>query len=70
MYVLAFFSCTTQNNVKKYLHFQDPNSNNLNDKNINKTLVCPPNPHNITPIYASLMDFIGVIEKALKLDPG
>ena len=53
-----------------YVDFQDPNSNNLNDKNMNKTLVCPPNPHNITPIYASLMDFIAVIEKALKLDPG
>jgi hypothetical protein len=50
---------------------QDPNiAPNPAEKNLNKTLVCPPNPHNITPIYASLMDFIGVIEKALKLDPG
>ena len=33
-------------------------------------LLCSPNPHNITPIYASLMSFIDVIERALKLEPG
>ena len=33
-------------------------------------LLCSPNPHNITPIYSSLMDFIAVIEKSLKCEPG
>ena len=33
-------------------------------------MLCPPNPHNITPIYASLMDFIALIESTLKLEPG
>jgi exocyst complex component 4 len=35
-----------------------------------KALVCPPNPHNITSIYPSLMDFVGIVESALKCDPG
>ena len=35
-----------------------------------KVLVCQPNPHNITPIYTALMDFVGVVESALKCDPG
>merc|ERR1719351_647019 len=35
-----------------------------------KALVCPPNPHNITSIYPSLMDFVGIVEKALKCQPG
>ena len=35
-----------------------------------KTLVCPPNPHNITSIYPSLMDFVGIVETSLKCDPG
>ena len=35
-----------------------------------KALVCPPNPHNITSIYPSLMDFVGIVETALKCDPG
>ncbi len=33
-------------------------------------LLCSPSPHNITPIYSSLMDFIAIIEKAQKLEPG
>ena len=35
-----------------------------------KALVCPPNPHNITSIYPSLMDFVEIVETALKCDPG
>lgn len=33
-------------------------------------LLCSPNPHNITPIYSSLMSFIDVIERALRCEPG
>ena len=35
-----------------------------------KALVCPPNPHNISSIYPFLMDFVEVVENALKCDPG
>ena len=35
-----------------------------------KVMVCSPNPHNITPIYSPLMEFIAEIEKALKCPPG
>ncbi|XP_040565491.1 exocyst complex component 4 [Lepeophtheirus salmonis] len=41
-----------------------------NDSNGKNMLVCAPNPHNITIIYASLMEFINEIEKSLKYDSG
>lgn len=52
--------------MKDYLKEQN-NEENARSK---RPLICPPNPHNITPIYSSLMEFIGVIETALKCDPG
>lgn len=41
-----------------------------NKGNKEKLMVCSPNPHNITPIYSSLMDFVSVVETALKCDHG
>ena len=53
-------------NMKDYLKEQS-----LEDHQSSKrALICAANPHNITPIYPQLMDFIGVIESALKPDPG
>ena len=50
-------------NMKDYLKEQNSEENARSKR----PLICPPNPHNITPIYASLMEFIGVIESALKV---
>ena len=43
---------------------------NDDQRSAKRALICAANPHNITPIYPQLMEFIGVIEAALKPDPG
>lgn len=35
-----------------------------------RCLLCPPNPHNIIPIYSTLTDFISLIETSLECAPG
>jgi hypothetical protein len=52
-------------NLITFQDVQDPNF-----KKASKALVCSPDPHNITPIYSSLMELISVIEKALRCDVG
>ena len=41
------------------------NNANNNGNALKPQLLCEPNPHNITPIYVTLMDFIGELSKAL-----
>ena len=50
--------------MNDYMKEQNPESSK------EKSLVCQPNPHNITPIYPALMDFVAVVETALKCEPG
>ena len=64
--IFRFDYSSTAINMKDYLKEQS-NEENARSK---RTLICPANPHNITPIYSSLMEFIKVIEVALKCDPG
>jgi len=40
------------------------------DSTKEKSMVCQPNPHNITPIYPALMDFVSVVDSALQYEPG
>ena len=61
--VFRFDYSSTALNMKDYLKEQNSEENARSKR----PLICPPNPHNITPIYASLMEFIGVIESALKV---
>ena len=52
--------------MKDYLKEQSVDE----QRSTKRALICAANPHNITPIYPQLMEFIGVIETALKPDPG
>ena len=43
---------------------------NDDQRSAKRALICAANPHNITPIYPQLMEFIGVIEAVLKPELG
>ena len=62
--IFRFDYSSTAMSMNDFIKEQNENENR------SKTLICPANPHNITPIYPSLMEFIGVIESALKCEPG
>ena len=62
-----FDHSSTAMNMKDYLKEQ---FNDQDQRSKRTALICGANPHNITPIYPQLMEFIGVIEAALKTDPG
>merc|ERR1712223_212153 len=64
--LFRFDDSSTAMTMKDYLKEQS----NDDQRSAKRALICAANPHNITPIYPQLMEFIGVIEAALKPDPG
>ncbi len=62
--IFRFDYSSTALSMNDYIKEQAENENR------SKTLICPANPHNITPIYPALMEFINIIETALKCEPG
>ena len=63
--LFRFEYSSTAMNMKDYLKEQ-----NADENRSKRSLICAANPHNIIPIYPNLMEFIHVIEAALKPDPG
>ena len=66
MKCFRFDDSSTAITMKDYLKEQSVDE----QRSTKRSLICAANPHNITPIYPQLMEFIGVIETALKPDPG
>ena len=64
--LFRFDDSSTAMTMKDYLKEQSVDE----QRSTKRSLICAANPHNITPIYPQLMEFIGVIETALKPDPG
>ena len=65
--LFRFDYSSTAMNMKDYLKEQNAGGDENRAK---RSLICAANPHNIIPIYPQLMEFIHVIEAALKPDPG
>lgn len=67
--IFRFEYSSTALSMNDYLKEQSNSDDSSSGKN-KRNMLCPPNPHNITPIYSSLMEFISVVETALKCEPG